>query len=59
MFDEIMNRIKAYNELGDDYPHWKKTNEYLDIFNSIRKAFYAEEIQFDEYGALMDAVNIF
>ena len=58
MFDTIMNRISVYNTEKDGYPHWKKTDEYIDIFNSIRKAFYADSICFEEYSVLMDALDI-
>ena len=58
MFDTIMKRIESYHNEKDGYPHWKRSDEWFDIFQTIRKSMYADLITLDEYDVLMDALGI-
>ena len=58
MFNTIMKRIESYHKEKDGYPHWKRSDEWFEIFQTIRKYMYADFITLDEYDTLMDTLGI-
>ena len=56
MFCAILTIITEYHKM--DRRAWNRSSEWLRIFQSIRKAFYAEKIDRYEYKQLMAELGI-
>ena len=56
MKQQLHERIRAYFETKKRNPNWHWTGEaaeFMDIFSGIRKAFYAQQITWNDYEELM------
>lgn len=57
-FLTIESRITEYHASKATMPYAKKSATWFDIFSSIRKAFYADQINWSEYETLMDQLDL-
>ena len=56
MFNIIREKISDYKQIPKMVPN--RPMKWFECFAAIRKAFYADEITWEQYGALMDELGI-
>ena len=56
MFDTIRKKIAAYKQIPKMVPN--RPMKWFECFAAIRKAYYAQEITWEQYNALMDELEI-